>query len=103
MVNQRRLVDSSLPPIEIRSSGTSVNSSRAPSGNALAVLADRGIEVNNKQSGYLSDQRKAEADFIFCVNPGQRDEIVGNDDALANKVYPLRYFDLERGDDDGIR
>ncbi len=85
------------------SAGTSALEGRPPTPEAVAAMAEAGIDISAHRSRRLTPDTVGEAGLIVGMAESHVDAVVAMDPTAIGKLYLLRDFASERGFDRGIR
>lgn len=86
--------------VRVLSAGTAAWDGAPPSPQALAVLAEQGIEASVHQSTCLTPELIREADLILAMTGGHRDSVLRLEPQAVGKVFLLKEFPPGQGKPD---
>lgn len=82
---------------EAMSAGVGAVDGQPPSGNAVRVLAEVGVDISGQRSRALTAEAVARADYVFGMTHGHVDTLVLLYPHAAEKTFLLREFDETLG------
>lgn len=83
-------------PWQVSSAGTCAFDGEPASGEAIDVLAEKGIPLDDHHSRLLTAARVGEARVIVALARSHRDEILDRFPEAAGKVFLLKSFSTQR-------
>jgi len=92
---KRILSEKNLNNIQVWSAGISAGSGYPASLNAIAVMAERGIDITSHQSQPITGPLISESDLILVMEEYHRDDILNFFPAEAGKVHLLKEYDID--------
>ena len=88
----KRLVETGVKGIEITSSGTGALPGLKPSGEAIQVMIENGVDVSGYVSSSLDRAHVRDSDVILVMEPFHKESIVDLVPEAASKTYLLGNF-----------
>ena len=89
-------------PWRVASAGTSAIDGDLISADAIEVLAEKGLEPTQHGSQGLTEELVREARIIVAMTRSHRDMILDRFSAASQKVFLLKSFDPQAGDDKDV-
>jgi len=89
-------------PWRVASAGTAAFDGDAPSEGAVEALAEEEVTLSNHRSRHLTAQLVQDAQIIVAMTRNHRDEILECFPEARQKVFLLKSFDPQSGDDKDV-